>query len=151
MYHAFFLTPSPQQQGLAGSFSRTNLYATLPALEHKLQEFVAILDDHVGRGATLQDLPSWFTRLTIDLISTSMFSSDFHTLGDDRDGVAPSRGHVYLERFPLVLLEFGVRNAGRFLRPLMFWLPAARQASESAQVPCPLETEVASRLAKRPP
>ena len=106
------------RKGLAGAFSFNNLYAALPALQHKLQEFVAILDDHVARGATLTDVPTWFTRLTVDLISSAMFSHDFHTLAtSDHDPAMPSSrmypGEVYLTRFPQVLLEFGVRNAGQ--------------------------------------
>ena len=104
----------------------------------------------------MEDWAAWCTRLTIDLISSSMFSSNFDTIHDHS---TDHRGWTYIQQFPVVLREFAVLNAGkshnssyypsryywshpvtwhellagRLLRPLMFWKKEARAAADGAK------------------
>ena len=97
------------RKGVAPAFSNTNLYKTLPTLADKLATFCEILDDKAGKKEVMEDWAGWCTRLTIDLISSSMFSSNFDTLSPHSKD---RRGWTYIEQFPIVLREFAVLNTG---------------------------------------
>lgn len=72
---------------------------TLPAIQLKTSQFTDILDQHIAEGKILADLTSWMVKLTIDFISTTMFATDFKTLGHGgQEG--ESEGEVYLTHMP---------------------------------------------------
>ena len=101
------------RKGVAPAFSNANLYKTLPMLADKLASFCEILDDKAEKGEVMEDWAGWCTRLTIDLISSSMFSSNFDTIHEHS---TDRRGWTYIQQFPIVLREFAVLNAGKCLK-----------------------------------
>ncbi len=103
----------------------------MPQLQDKLAEFTGILDDHIARGVDVQDLPSWLSKLTIDLISSSMFHTNFDSLKDNGGG--DNRGKVYSDNFPLCLKEFGVHNIGTVFRRYCVWRKEHRAAVAGAK------------------
>ena len=87
------------RKSVSPAFSITNLVATLPVIQMKITQFTDILDQHIKEGKVLNDLTSWMVKLTIDFISTTMFATDFKTLGNGGQ-VGESEGEVYLTHMP---------------------------------------------------
>lgn len=119
------------RKAIAPSFSNTNLFKTLPQLREKVVEFTEILDDHIARGAIVQDMPAWLAKLTIDLISSSMFHTNFDSLNESGEG--DNRGKVYIDNFPKCLKEFGINSIGTLFRRFMIWRPEYREAVAGAK------------------
>ena len=126
------------RKAVAPSFSMTNLYQVLPELSVKLNQFKDILDAHVLQGKQLIDLPEWMIRVTIDVLATSMFRTDYHTLKihslgrgiidvdkslGDSSKATPSEtdGERFVRSVPIMSREYIMRGALQPFRKYKFW------------------------------
>ena len=126
------------RKAVAPSFSMTNLYRVLPELSVKLNQFKDILDAHVLQDKQLIDLPDWMIRVTIDVLATSMFRTDYHTLkirslergitdgsiiSSDSTGssYAETDGERFVRNVLIMSREYVMRGALQPFRKYRFW------------------------------
>ena len=130
------------RKAAAPSFSMINLYQVLPELSAKLNQFKDILEAHITQEKQLIDLPAWMIRVTIDVLATSMFRTDYHTLKShslergiiNENGIqsdltdptanstaAETDGQRFVRGIPIMLREYILRGALQPFRKYKFW------------------------------
>lgn len=96
------------RKNLTPAFSNKNIHKRLPQIQQKTAEFTAILDQHIAKNKPLNNFTDWMLKLTIDLISTTMFDCDFKTISGDESILLKvpeenSLGMVYLTQLPITI------------------------------------------------
>ena len=134
------------RKGAGPSFSITNLYRLLPALQKKLNYFSRILREHANEGKILEDLAAWGVCFTLDFITTSMFDTDFAALderyanlcgggngsGDSSSITEEKLGTRFLKDLKTAMIEFTLKQPLNPLRQLMFWKKEIWEARRAA-------------------
>ena len=118
------------RKAVSSSFSNTNLYKLLPALQIQLNQFRCIVDAHIDQNKTFEDLASWMVRLTMDFLAQSMFHVDFGTLhfhsvqngtSTATEASTVSDGHRLILQLGVAVKEYAMMQAMIPFRKYMFW------------------------------
>jgi len=107
------------RKGAAPAFSNSSLNRVHGRLLSQISRLTSMLDDHERTG-DLVDLPTVFTRLTMDVLFATMFDEEGGSLDGTGDGAR------LLELIPPVMVEINAYRAMNPLRKYMLFLPGVR-------------------------
>jgi len=86
--YSTIFTKNTEGEGWAGPrkacapcFSMSNIERKLPELRGKVKELCEIIGKFADSGESITKMETWFVKLTLDFISSSMFGVDFQALG----------------------------------------------------------------------
>ena len=130
------------RKAVSSSFSNTNLYRLLPALQMQLNHFRRIVDAHIDQHKTFEDLASWMVRLTMDFLARSMFHVDFGTLHyhsvlngtrEATEAATVSDGHRLILQLGVAVKEYAMMQAMIPFRKYMFWNKEVAEGLKAAK------------------
>jgi cytochrome P450 len=110
---------------MAPSFSNTNIFSALPRLHEKIDLLKKIFLQNEMDNRSF-DLSVVFPRLLMDMLCTTMFDIDYHTLE-----VENGEGRQLMGDLHLASMEFS-KGIYHPLRNSMFWLKEQREAKAAA-------------------
>lgn len=114
------------RKGCAPTFSKPNIDKLLPKINSKISEFCNIMDRFAESGKPCEHIETWFVRLTIDFISTTMLGLDFQTLSENSSD--NDLKEVFVNVLPALIHEVTLKQVFNPLRAYCFWVPEVRKA-----------------------